>query len=138
MAITGLRPGDTTEQVARIGAAICGVQGKHESPGYRFAHPGYACYISHRLRAGAPQRSTSISTAARPITATVIQPRITIVRLAVNAPITDLREAINTITTNRGTAAIPLITALQNSAFIGLIGEYWINNPESTLAAITA
>jgi hypothetical protein len=31
-----------------------------------------------------------------------------------------------------------LITALQNSAFMGLIGEYWINDPASTLTAITA
>src|SRR5580704_16075630 len=86
----------------------------------------------------APQRSMNISTAARPITATVIQPSITIVRLAVKAPITDLLEAINTITTSNGTATIPLITALQNSAFMGLIGEYWINNPARTLTAITA
>ena len=45
-------------------------------------------------------------------------------RLDVNAPITDFLDAIRMITTISGTATTPLITALQNSAFIGLIGEY--------------
>ena len=66
-----------------------------------------------------------------------IQPRIMIGRLDVNAPITDFLEAIRMITTISGTATTPLITALQNSAFIGLIGEYWMNSPASTLTAIT-
>jgi hypothetical protein len=53
--------------------------------------------------------------------ATAAQPRITIGRLEVNAPITDLLEAIRVITTKSETATTPLITALQNRAFIGLI-----------------
>ena len=32
-----------------------------------------------------------------------------------------------------GTATTPLMTALQNSAFIGLIGEYWIASATRTL-----
>jgi hypothetical protein len=28
----------------------------------------------------------------------------------------------------RGTATIPLMTALQNKAFIGLIGKYWMKD----------
>jgi hypothetical protein len=66
-----------------------------------------------------------------------IQPRVTIFQPEVNAPITDFLEAIRMITTISGTATTPLITALQNKAFIGLIGEYWMNNPASTLTAIT-
>ncbi len=41
------------------------------------------------------------------------------------------------ITTISGTATTPLITALQNSAFMGLIGEYWMTRPASTLTAMT-
>lgn len=41
------------------------------------------------------------------------------------------------MTTMRGTATIPLMTALQNKAFIWLIGEYWITSPRSTLTAMT-
>ncbi len=50
---------------------------------------------------------------------------------------TERFDAKRMITASKGTATTPLITALQNSAFIGLIGEYWINNPASTLTAIT-
>jgi hypothetical protein len=71
------------------------------------------------------------------MTATPIQPRMTIDRLDVNSPITDFLDAIRMITAISGTATTPLITALQNSAFIGLIGEYWMANPTSTLTAIT-
>jgi hypothetical protein len=49
-----------------------------------------------------------------------IQPRTRMGRLDVNAPITDFLEAIRRITTINGTATTPLMTALQNSAFIGL------------------
>lgn len=72
------------------------------------------------------------------MTAAPIQPSARIGRLDVNAPITDFLEAIRMITTIKGTATTPLITALQNNAFIGLIGEYWITNAASTLTAITA
>ena len=71
------------------------------------------------------------------MTAAPIQPSAMIGRLDVNGPITDFREASRIITTINGTATTPLITALQNSAFIGLIGEYWMSNPASTLTAIT-
>jgi hypothetical protein len=39
------------------------------------------------------------------------------------------------ITTIKGTATMPLMTALQNRAFIGLIGEYW-RSPASMLTAM--
>lgn len=74
---------------------------------------------------------------AAPMTAVAIQPRMTIDLLAVNAPITDFFETRMMITTIKGTATTPLITALQNKAFIGLIGEYWMTSPASTLTAIT-
>ena len=76
-------------------------------------------------------------TAAAPMIAVAIQPTMTIDRLAVKAPITDFFETNKMITTIRGTATTPLITALQNKAFIGLIGEYWIASPASTLTAMT-
>jgi hypothetical protein len=41
------------------------------------------------------------------------------------------------ITTIKGTATMPLIRALRNSAFIEPVGAYWIINPASTLTAIT-
>jgi len=63
-------------------------------------------------------------TAAAPMTAVAIQPRMMIGRPAVKAPITDFLETSRMITTIRGTATTPLMTALQNNAFIGLIGEY--------------
>ena len=40
--------------------------------------------------------------------------------------------------TRIGTAATPLITALQNSAFIGLIGDQSIATPSSMPSAMTA
>jgi len=55
----------------------------------------------------------------------------------VKRPITDVLDAINIMIAINGTATMPLITALQNSAFIGLIGEYWMINPAKTLIAIT-
>lgn len=78
----------------------------------------------------------NIAIAAAPIIATAIQPRIMIGRLAVNLPITAFFETSMIITTMSGTAITPLITALQNSAFMGLIGEYWITSPSRTLTAI--
>ena len=74
--------------------------------------------------------------AANPITATATQPRIIIGRLAVNFPMTDFLDTSKITTTIRGTAIIPLITALQNNAFIGLIGVYWIASPRKTLTVI--
>ena len=66
----------------------------------------------------------NIRTAAAPIMTAAIQPRITIGRLAVNSPITDFFETRIMMTTRSGTATTPLITALQNKAFIGPMGEY--------------
>jgi hypothetical protein len=66
----------------------------------------------------------NILTAAAAMTAVAIQPRTSIGMGAVNAPITDLLETSKTIIAINGTATIPLITALQNSALIGLMGEY--------------
>jgi len=66
----------------------------------------------------------NIQTAATPMTAVAIQPRTMIDRPAVKVPITDFFETSRMITTISGTATIPLMTALQNNAFIGLIGEY--------------
>lgn len=79
----------------------------------------------------------NIRTAAAPMTAVAIQPRMTIDRVAVKAPITDFLETSRMITTMRGTATIPLMTALQNRAFIGLMGEYWMTSPARTLTAMT-
>ena len=62
----------------------------------------------------------NIRKAAALMTAVAIQPRMMSDRLAVKAPITDLFETSKMITTIRGTATTPLMTALQNKAFIGL------------------
>ena len=56
--------------------------------------------------------------------AVAIQPSTMIGRGATKAPVTDRFEASMVMTAIRGTATIPLITALQNKAFIGLIGEH--------------
>jgi len=58
------------------------------------------------------------------MTAVAIQPSTMIGLDAVKAPITDFLETKRIITTIKGTATTPLMTALQNNAFIGLIGEY--------------
>ena len=42
------------------------------------------------------------------------------------------------MTTINGTATTPLITALQNNAFMGLTGEYWITSAANTLSAMMA
>lgn len=58
-------------------------------------------------------------------------------RLAVRVPITDFREASRMTTATRGRATTPLITALQNRAFIGLTGDYRMTSPAGTLLAMT-
>src|SRR6266404_4930482 len=78
----------------------------------------------------------NIATAAAPMTAAAIQPRAMIGRLAVKRPITDFLEARMVITTSSGTATTPLITALQNKAFIGLSGEYWMPSAANVLTAM--
>jgi hypothetical protein len=60
--------------------------------------------------------------AATAITALASQPRVISHGLRVNWPITRRREPISIIMTMIGTAATPLITALQNSALIGSSG----------------
>ena len=69
--------------------------------------------------------------------AVAIQPRTIRVFEAVKSPITFFFEARMMITAIKGTATTPLMTALQNRAFIGLIGEYWITSPRRTLTAMT-
>jgi hypothetical protein len=66
----------------------------------------------------------NIRTATSPITAVLIHPRTTIGRLAVNGPITDLLQTMRIITAKSGTATTPFMTALQNKAFLGLIGKH--------------
>ena len=56
--------------------------------------------------------------------AQAIQPKISIDLDAVKGPITEGFADNSKITTIKGTAATPLTTALQKSAFMGLIGEY--------------
>ena len=65
-----------------------------------------------------------IQTAAAPMTTVAIHPRLMTNRFAVNSPITDFFETSNMMTTMSGTATTPLMTALQNKAFMGLIGKY--------------
>ena len=66
----------------------------------------------------------NMRTAAAAITAVAIQLKIISGRLAVYAPITDFFETSKMMTAISGTATTPLMTALQNNAFMGLIGEY--------------
>ena len=79
----------------------------------------------------------NIIAAAIPMIAVATHPSATMTRPEVKRPIADVLDAINIMIAINGTATMPLITALQNSAFIGLIGEYWIINPANTLTAIT-
>ena len=78
-----------------------------------------------------------MATPAAAISIVVIHPNMTIGLLAVNAPITFVRETRRIRTTISGTATNPLITALQNRARIGLMGEYWIAKAVNTLTAMT-
>ncbi len=75
--------------------------------------------------------------AATPITKVAIQPRKAIDQLETYGPITERFDASRMMTAIKGTATTPLITALQNSAFIGLIGEYKMSDPAITLNAMT-
>ena len=77
-------------------------------------------------------------TAARAIAAVESQPRLASNGLSVNWPITRVREAISMIMTMIGTAATPLITALQNSALIGSSGLKLSSAPINVAAAIVA
>ena len=63
---------------------------------------------------------------------------MTIGLLAVNAPMTFVRETSRSRKIISGTATSPLISAIQNNARIGLIGEYRITYPASTLTEMTA
>jgi hypothetical protein len=96
-----------------------------------------AVSIRVHLEQAQPQAGTSMRSAAAPMTAVAIQPSTRIGRLTVKAPITDFRDASRMMTAISGTATTPLITALQNSARIGLIGRYWMPSPASTLTAMT-
>ena len=74
--------------------------------------------------------------AASAIIAVANQPRVISQRVSVNWPITDRREAMSTIMAIIGTAATPLITALQNSALIGSSGVKLSTAPTKVAAAI--
>jgi hypothetical protein len=60
--------------------------------------------------------------AAAAITAVASHPSSVSVFVITNSPMTDLREAMSMIITMIGTAATPLIVALQISAFTGSRG----------------
>ena len=53
------------------------------------------------------------------------------------APITDFFETSRMMTIINGTATTPLMTALQNSAFIGWIGVYSSATPAIMATAMT-
>jgi hypothetical protein len=65
----------------------------------------------------------NMPTAAAAITAVASQPSILSQGNNVNWPMTRRRDPISMIMTMIGNAAMPLITALQNSALIGSIGD---------------
>lgn len=65
-----------------------------------------------------------MTNAAIVIIAVAIQPIVKMVFDAVYLPITEAREDKIKIATINGTATTPLITALQNNPFIGLMGKY--------------
>src|SRR6185312_10179147 len=79
----------------------------------------------------------NMRTPADAMTPAVIQPSTTMGLLAVQIPMTDFRLARRMMTTISGTATSPLMTALQNRAFMEFIGEYWIKRPVNTLTAMT-
>jgi hypothetical protein len=64
----------------------------------------------------------NIPTAATVIAAVASQPRALSKGRSANWPMTCFREAINMIVTMIGTAATPLMTALQNRALMGSSG----------------
>ena len=76
--------------------------------------------------------------AAAAITAVASHPRVLNPGLSVNWPITRRREAISMTMTMIGTAATPLITALQNSALIGSSGVKLSTAPTTVAAASVA
>ena len=75
-------------------------------------------------------------TAAAAMTAVASQPSALSHGRSVNWPITSGRDAISMIITMIGTAATPLITALQNSALIGSSGVKLSAAPTKVAAAI--
>ncbi|MFL9965483.1 hypothetical protein PQR02_31490 [Paraburkholderia sediminicola] len=83
-----------------------------------------------------PERRSGRQQHRAPIITVAIEPGTTSNRLAVNAPITERFDTSSRITTINGTATTPLTTALQNSAFIGLIDENRIASAASTLTAM--
>ena len=65
-----------------------------------------------------------MSKAAAAIRTTAAHPIVDETQPMVKRPITFRLEASNRITAISGTASTPFMTALQNNAFIGVIGEY--------------
>jgi hypothetical protein len=74
--------------------------------------------------------------AAAAMTAVASHPSIVSAFVNTNSPITDLRVAISIIIAMIGTAATPLIMALQISAFTGSRGVKLRAAPTSVAAAI--
>ena len=70
------------------------------------------------------------------MTAVASQPTIFRPGCSLKSPMIVVLLASSIIMPMTGTATTPLMTALQNKAFIGLIGEYWIARPASTLTAM--
>jgi len=79
----------------------------------------------------------SIRIAAAPMTRVAIQARTIIGRLAVKAPITDLRGREQNDHHHQGDRDHPVDQCAPEKRFIGLIGEYWMTRPASTLTAMT-
>ena len=83
-------------------------------------------------------RSRYIATTARPSSRSRAIPAPSSGRVTVNAPMTFGSSASSIITTMIGTAITPLITAAQNSALIGSIGEKSSATPPSVASAMIA
>ena len=75
---------------------------------------------------------------AAAITTVVAQPNIFNVFDAVKSPMVDRFETTSIVPIRIGTATTPLITALQNSALIGLIGDQSMATPSAIATPITA
>src|SRR4029079_12250446 len=91
-----------------------------------------------RPRRRAAHQVAIIATTAAAIVPVASQPSAFNARVTVNAPMTLGSSASSIITTMIGTAMTPLITAAQNSARIGSIGEKSSATPPSVASAMIA
>src|SRR5579862_6475450 len=81
-------------------------------------------------------RTNTIAAAAAAMTAVAAQPKNCRRGAAMNLPITALLPATIIIAAMIGTAATPLITALQNSALMGSSGDQSMTRPMMVAAPI--